>query len=257
MRPAFSSAALAKALSRMACVANSSCMIDPGYLCVPGSRWTTIVFAPRETSRAKAVAHRVRSRFRRLISPVEDASGRPISRILSGPVCGFTPVGVVLADRPVRSSLWAVYPRLERSGPLHCLCLTLLPTGVAWPPALLQTPVVSYTTFSSSPRGIRRSHLRLSFSVARSDRSLRPEVSPAPRPMEYGLTSTAHGGMPRSPGRPEALSSYTRGRGTSTLVLPLWLTVGTEAAAAARSCVLDVGYPWIRSSPIRIHRRGF
>ena len=30
-------------------------------------------------------------------------------------------------------------------------CLALLPAGVAWPPALLRTPVVSYTTFSPSP----------------------------------------------------------------------------------------------------------
>ncbi len=43
-----------------------------------------------------------------------------------------------------RSSIYAVYPRLAiptngdgRSGPLHRLCLTLLPTGVAWPPTLL------------------------------------------------------------------------------------------------------------------------
>ena len=31
-------------------------------------------------------------------------------------------------------------------------CLALLPVGVAWPPALLPAPVVSYTTFSPSPR---------------------------------------------------------------------------------------------------------
>ena len=30
-------------------------------------------------------------------------------------------------------------------------CLALLPAGVTWPPALLRTPVVSYTTFSPSP----------------------------------------------------------------------------------------------------------
>ena len=32
-----------------------------------------------------------------------------------------------------------------------CPCLALLPAGVTWPPALLRTPVVSYTTFSPSP----------------------------------------------------------------------------------------------------------
>jgi len=35
----------------------------------------------------------------------------------------------------------------------HRLCLALLPAGVAWPPTLLPTPVVSYTTFSLSPEG--------------------------------------------------------------------------------------------------------
>ena len=32
-----------------------------------------------------------------------------------------------------------------------CPCSALLPAGVAWPPALLPVPVVSYTTFSPSP----------------------------------------------------------------------------------------------------------
>ncbi len=36
--------------------------------------------------------------------------------------------------------------------PPRCLCLALLLAGVAWPPTLLRTPVVSYTTFSPSPR---------------------------------------------------------------------------------------------------------
>lgn len=36
-------------------------------------------------------------------------------------------------------------------GPLRP-CLTLLPAGVTRPPVLLRTPVVSYTTFSLSPR---------------------------------------------------------------------------------------------------------
>ncbi len=52
-----------------------------------------------------------------------------------------------------RSSLYAVYPRLIAERAVPRLCLTLLPAGVAWPPALLQTPVVSYTTFSPSPKG--------------------------------------------------------------------------------------------------------
>ena len=35
-----------------------------------------------------------------------------------------------------------------------CPCLALLPAGVTWPPALLRTPVVSYTTFSPSPSSL-------------------------------------------------------------------------------------------------------
>ena len=42
----------------------------------------------------------------------------------------------------------------ERAAPR--LCLTLLPTGVAWPSALLRTPVVSCTAFSPSPRWDRK-----------------------------------------------------------------------------------------------------
>jgi len=40
-------------------------------------------------------------------------------------------------------------PHAEAGG--LCPCLALLPAGVAWPPALLPAPVVSYTTFSPLP----------------------------------------------------------------------------------------------------------
>ena len=78
----------------------------------------------------------------------------------------------------------------ERAAPR--LCLTLLPTGVAWPSALLRTPVVSCTAFSPSPRWDRKAPVRQSFSVALSDRFLRPGISPASCPAEYGLSSTLH-----------------------------------------------------------------
>lgn len=45
----------------------------------------------------------------------------------------------------------AAYPGLERVEQTHRPCLALLPAGVAWPPALLRAPVVSYTAFSPSP----------------------------------------------------------------------------------------------------------
>lgn len=52
-----------------------------------------------------------------------------------------------------------------------------------------------------------------------SDRSLHPGISPAPCPVEYGLSSIpwrrgATG--PRSPDQPEAISSYTGGESAST-----------------------------------------
>lgn len=73
-------------------------------------------------------------------------------------------------------------------------CLTLLPAGVTRPPVLLRTPVVSYTTFSLSPRPCERGYL---FSVAlsgrlaphRSDGSPRPGYYPTPCSVECGLSS--------------------------------------------------------------------
>ena len=90
---------------------------------------------------------------------------------------------------PGRSSFCAVYPELkEGEQPPVCRsrhhpCLALLPVGVAWPPALLQTPVVSYTTFSPLPLAWR------SVSVALSSRLPRSGFSPAPCSLEYGLSS--------------------------------------------------------------------
>jgi len=51
---------------------------------------------------------------------------------------------------------WAIIslsslPGTQTRRAASCPCLALLPAGVTWPPALLRTPVVSYTTFSPSP----------------------------------------------------------------------------------------------------------
>jgi hypothetical protein len=62
-----------------------------------------------------------------------------------------------LSGQHVTMLLVAAYPGLcgDEQSPIvrrrFHPCLALLPAGVAWPSALLQTPVVSYTTFSPSP----------------------------------------------------------------------------------------------------------
>ena len=71
-----------------------------------------------------------------------------------------------LSGQRVAAPLGAAYPGLavstvgvgtcgdEQSPIVHRRfrpCLALLPAGVTWPSALLQTPVVSYATFSPSP----------------------------------------------------------------------------------------------------------
>jgi hypothetical protein len=78
---------------------------------------------------------------------------------------------------------------------VHCPCLALLPVGVAWPPALLQAPVVSYTYNAAAlpPFHPCRHHQVMpgrSVSVARSDRLPRPGCYPAPCSLECGLSST-------------------------------------------------------------------
>jgi len=57
-----------------------------------------------------------------------------------------------IPDRaPVRSFSLSSLPRTQMKRAASRPCLALLPAGVTWPPALLRTPVVSYTTFSPSP----------------------------------------------------------------------------------------------------------
>ena len=92
--------------------------------------------------------------FQEKMFPNRSTSGWSISRILSN---GLLHLCSHLSGQHVAMLLGAAYPGLcggeqppivrRRFHP----CLTLLPTGVAWPSALLQMPVVSYTTFSPSP----------------------------------------------------------------------------------------------------------
>ena len=79
------------------------------------------------------------------------ASGWPVSRILSG---SWNPV-YARRFHPGPPA-WAVIslgglPGTGNEASSFSSLLALLPAGVAWPPALLRTPVVSYTAFSPSP----------------------------------------------------------------------------------------------------------
>ncbi len=81
-----------------------------------------------------------------------------------------------------------------------CPCLTLLRMGVAWPPALLPAPVVSYTTFSPSlPRGsgfFLWPYQQLRLTARHSG------CYPASCPVECGLSSISRR-RPRSSDQPD------------------------------------------------------
>ena len=104
-----------------------------------------------------------------------------------------------------------------------CPCLALLPVGVAWPSALLHTPVVSYTNPGQTvcvkplplapfhPYQLRGAKPRRFISVARSDRLPHPGGYPAPCSMECGLSSVL-----------EARTAITRAtQGDSIILLSL------------------------------------
>ncbi len=103
-----------------------------------------------------------------------------------------TPLCDHLSGRHVTVPLGAAYPELfedEQSPVVRrrlCPCLALLPTGVTWPPTLLWMPVVSYTTFSPSPRRKRRGCL---FLWPYSGRFPRPGCYPTSCSLECGLSS--------------------------------------------------------------------
>ena len=101
--------------------------------------------------------------FQEKLFPNKSTSGWSISRILSN---GLLHLCSHLSGQSVAALLDAAYPGLafptrgkstcgdEQSPIVHRRfrpCLALLPAGVTWPSALLQMPVVSYTTFSPSP----------------------------------------------------------------------------------------------------------
>ena len=156
------------------------------------------------------------------------ASGRSVSRILSSESHKFTPrrlhpcrlasaiihlcsLPETQAERATPSSLLDLAPdggylaahiAVNAGGLLHRL-FTMTGARQCCP------------EFVAESRG-SISRPRLLFSVALSDRFLRPGISPAPCPAEYGLSSTLPEGEPRSPNRPEASSSYSRGRASST-----------------------------------------
>lgn len=89
-------------------------------------------------------------------------SSRPISRVLCPRPLARSRVAIIyLGWRLPTTSSGLPGTRTERTAPCSRLlkesrvrphCLVLLPVGVAWPPVSPRTPVVSYTTFSPSPR---------------------------------------------------------------------------------------------------------
>ena len=136
---------------------------------------------------------------------IMNTSGRSISRILSN---GLHHLCNHLSGQSVAALLGAAYPGLtpstvggstcgdEQSPIVHRRfrpCLALLPTGVTWPPALLQTPVVSYTTFSPSPSA-RKGGAAVCFcgpfpAGSRLSAVSRPGCYPTSCSMECGLSS--------------------------------------------------------------------
>ncbi len=136
----------------------------------------------------------VKVRLKHRMSLYRSTSGRSISRILSS---GSLRLGSHLSGQRVAALLGAAYPGLcgDEQSPIvrrrFRPCLALLPAGVTWPSALLQMPVVSYTTFSPSPATspIGKGAGCL-FLWPYSGRFPRPGCYPTPCSMECGLSST-------------------------------------------------------------------
>ena len=147
-------------------------------------------------------------------------------------------------------------PRRARS------CLALLPVGVAWPPVSPRAPVVSYTTFSPSPRRPEL-HAALAltavyFSVALFRQVTLPGRYPAPRPLEPGLSSPRLRGATVWPAQvhhhvstPSAqvkLSSYPRIM-NSTRACSLPAMVVTISYTPGANTVPPVTWKTARASP--------
>ena len=136
----------------------------------------------------------------------KSTSGRPISRILSSPGGGCTVIYLC--------SLPGTQTRRAAAHP----CLTLLPVGVARPPALQRTPVVSYTTFSPS-RALASDAVCFCGPIRQVDLEVSPpRVLPDAMPCGVRTFLDPANAEPRSPNRPEAYSSYTQGERASTVV---------------------------------------
>jgi hypothetical protein len=117
-----------------------------------------------------------------------------LGRLSPGNSCGLPRTTVAKGLRLGKRATSRLYTRLRP-------CLALLPIGVAWPPALLRAPVVSYTEpakwllkktalaafppFHPYPAETRRT-----VSVALSSRSPHSGYYPASCSMECGLSST-------------------------------------------------------------------
>jgi hypothetical protein len=169
--------------------------------------------------------------------PQINASGRSVSRILSSESLKFTPrrLHPCLLASAIIHLCSLPETQAERAAPSSLL--DLAPDGgylaahiTANAGGLLRRLFTMTGARQSCPEFVAESRRstsrpRLFFSVALSDRFLRPGISPAPCPAEYGLSSTLRNGEPRSPNRPEACSSYTRDKAASTPRSVLRLTV--------------------------------
>ena len=165
------------------------------------------------------------------------ASGWPISRILSSGVDSGLRSSPKLGASSRRSA-WMVisldgasprrssglpgtyHPRRGRTTRAASRpCLALLLAGVAWPPALLRTPVVSYTAFSLLPSlfpplprageglGVRATCFCGPAPAGFPTRGFpRPGCYPAPCSLECGLSSIPRSrAKPRPSGQPEVI----------------------------------------------------
>ena len=148
--------------------------------------------------------------------------------------------------------LGAAYPGLcgdEQSpivrGRFHP-CLALLPAGVAWPSALLQTPVVSYTTFSPSPPPEGGGCLFLWPIPAGSRLSAASPSRVLSDAVLYGVRTflDPDNAGPRLPDQPESIASYTLHEGESTFEQE-GIKVGWEKPAPQRSSVCSSWSLWL------------
>ena len=142
-----------------------------------------------------------------VLKDLECASGRSVSRILSSKSHRFTP-----RRRHPCSLAWAIISlgslpetQVERAAPSSLF--DLAPDGGCLAAHIaVDAGGLLHRLFIITAREAVTPLARQFFSVARSDRSLRPGISPAPCPVECGLSSTPRMEKSRSPDRPEAVA---------------------------------------------------